>query len=104
VRTVNQQRAQATIATLADPEQQRAATTGAMAWNQSEIGGQFAFAFELGGIADRSHQCGRDQRTHAFQFSQPLAAFILAEEPLDGCLVLPQPVIDELETLAAFPE
>jgi hypothetical protein len=102
VRTVNQQRAQVTIATLADPEQHRAATTGAMAGNQSEIGCQFAFAFELGGIADRSHQCGRDQRTHAFQFSQPRAAFILAEEPLG--VVLPQPVIDELETLAAFPE
>jgi hypothetical protein len=32
-RTVNQQRAQITIATLADPQQHRAPAAGAMSWN-----------------------------------------------------------------------
>src|SRR5208282_5062778 len=44
--TVNQQRAQVAIAALADPQQHRAPTAGAMAWHQSEIGRQFAAALE----------------------------------------------------------
>jgi len=59
-RTVNQQGAQVAIASLADPEQHCAATAGTMAWNQSEISCELAPAFELSGVAYRSHQCGRD--------------------------------------------
>jgi hypothetical protein len=63
---MNQQRAQITIAALADAQQHRAPTAGAVAWNQSEIGREFAPALEVGGVADGGDQGGGDQRTHAF--------------------------------------
>jgi len=83
-RTVNQQRAQIAIATFADPQQHLAPTAGAMAWHQSETGRQFAPAPKLGGVTDRGDQGGCGHRTHTFHNSHALAAFMLAEQPVDG--------------------
>ncbi len=41
-----------------------------------------------------------DQRTHAFNCGHSLAAFIPAEEPLDGQVILVQAIIDEPQTFA----
>jgi hypothetical protein len=55
-----------------------------MAWNQSEIGREFAPAPKLGGVTECCDEGGCGHRTHAFHRSHALAAFIVAEQPLDG--------------------
>jgi hypothetical protein len=69
---------------FADTQQHRAPAAGPMAWHQSEIGLQFAPASKLGGVTDRRDQGGCGHRTHAFHRSHTLAAFVLAEQPVDG--------------------
>jgi hypothetical protein len=54
---MDQERAQITIASLANAEHHGVATAGAMARDQAEIGSQFAPAFEFLGVAHRGGEC-----------------------------------------------
>src|ERR1700682_5940290 len=66
---VDEQRAQVTIAALADAKQYRAVAAGVLARHQPQPGAELAAVGELPRITDRPDHSRRHQRTDAFDFN-----------------------------------
>src|SRR5580658_9086374 len=96
---VDEQRAQVTIAALADAEQHRALAAGALARHQPQPGAELAAVGERPRTTDRRDHSRRHQRTDAFDFNQPPTPFVLLANARDPLVVLPQTVVEHPQPL-----